>query len=500
MKRYSAIAALLVVIATARIVSMYAPLSHTMDEPIHLGAGMEWLHRHTYAMETSHPPLARVMAAITATIGGARFVPADGALMEGLRVWGRDRHYDRMLAFSRAGILPLFWLACAVVFLWARRIAGGPAAVAAVITFTTIPPVLAHAGLVTTDMAATAFTALGALVSMLWAENPTRKRTVWFGIVLGLGVLAKFSVPIFLPAIWLLWLAWRRPAIAEFRARVVPALLALGIGCVVIWAGYLFTMRGFLPAPNFWQGLGLILKHNTDGHSSYILGQRHQFGVWYFFPVTLLVKTPLALLLLTAIAAWVRPKGTPGAPWSRRMAAPVLYAAAILLVAMSSNINIGVRHVLPLYVGISILAGALAAQLWKTRARTVIVALFAWQIVSGVIAQPDLISYTNEITRGHPENWVAESDLDWGQDMHRVADFLNRMGAKEVSFTPYSIYYLQYGHAFPKCTFSNWYHPAPGWNVVSLSGLKVFNHPGWVKGPPEYRIGRTHWAWYFPPE
>ena len=48
-------------------------------------------------------------------------------------------------------------------------------------------------------------------------------------------------------------------------------------------------------------------------------------------------------------------------------------------------------------------------------------------------------------------------------------------------------------------TFSDWYRPAPGWNVVSLSGLKVFNHPGWVKSPPQYRIGRTHWAWYFPP-
>jgi hypothetical protein len=52
----------------------------------------------------------------------------------------------------------------------------------------------------------------------------------------------------------------------------------------------------------------------------------------------------------------------------------------------------------------------------------------------------------------------------------------------------------------PPCSPSDWFHPAPGWNVVSLSGLKVFNHPGWIKGPPEYRIGRTHWAWYFPPD
>ncbi len=191
-----------------------------------------------------------------------------------------------------------------------------------------------------------------------------------------------------------------------------------------------------------------------------------------------------------ALAAWRRPAG---------IAAPALYSAAILAVAMSSNINIGVRHVLPLYIGLAIVAGVLAVQLWKTRARWILAALFAWQIVSGIVAQPDLISYTNEITRGRPEAWVAESDLDWGQDMNRVDDFLHRMGAREVAFTPYCVSYLEGGHDFPKCTFTNWYHPSPGWNVVSLSGWKVFDHPGWVKSPPQYRIGRTHWAWYFPP-
>jgi hypothetical protein len=34
--------------------------------------------------------------------------------------------------------------------------------------------------------------------------------------------------------------------------------------------------------------------------------------------------------------------------------------------------------------------------------------------------------------------------------------------------------------------------------VVSLSGWKVYNHPGWIgQLQPQFRIGRTHWAWYF---
>lgn len=500
MKRPELLALLLVLIATARIVSCYGPLSHTMDEPIHFGAGVEWLLHGSYEWDTTHPPLARITPAIMAWVAGARFIPAGGAIPEAMAIWGRGEHYDRMLAISRAGMLPLFWLACAIVFFWTRRIAGSVAAVVAVLIFTSIPPVLAHAGLITTDMAATSFCAAGALMSILWAERPTRGRTIIFGLVLGLGVLGKFSVPVFLPVIWLLWLLWRRPKLAEFRVRILPALAAVAIGCVVIWAGYRFAMAGPIPAPIFWKGLGELLEHNTNGHASYIIGHRHQLGVWYFFPVTLLVKTPLGLLVLLALAVWKRPRSAAGAIWSRRLAAPVLYSAAILLVAMSSNINIGVRHVLPLYVGVSILAGILTVELWKSRARFLPAVLIGWQIVSGVLAQPDLISYTNEITRGRPEEWVAESDLDWGQDMHRVADFLNSKGAREVSFTPYSFYYLDGGHPFPKCTKSDWYHPAPGWNVVSLSGLKVFNHPGWVKEPPQFRIGRTHWAWYFPPD
>src|SRR5215471_17521447 len=100
MRRYALVAALLILIATARIVSTYPAISHTMDEPIHLGAGMQWLVGG-YTWDPTHPPLARVLSAVAATMGGAKFVPADGALREGLDVLGRDAHYDRLLTLAR---------------------------------------------------------------------------------------------------------------------------------------------------------------------------------------------------------------------------------------------------------------------------------------------------------------------------------------------------------------------------------------------------------------
>ena len=411
-----------------------------------------------------------------------------------------------MLALARLGILPLFLLACTVVFLWGNHTGGPLAGLIATFLFTTIPPVLAHAGLVTTDMAATAFTGAGAYTALLWAERPDRLRTVLLGLAVGFGMIAKYSLLVFLPAIWVAMYLCHWPGVRatlrHAKERWPSALVAGVIACFVIWAGFRFAFGPLdfahlsLPAPRFFDGLNMIREHNENGHASYILGSQHHFGVWYFFPVTLGVKTPLALLLLLAWSFVIA--------WRKRLkiAAPVGYCAVILAIAMSSRINLGVRHVLPIYVGVAVIAGTAAAATgrWTALRTSLLLALFGWQAVSGALAHPDYLSYTNEITRGHPENFVAESDLDWGQDMHRVADFLHRMGATEVSFTPYNVSYLEGGHPFPKVTYSDWFHPAPGWNIVSLSGLKVFNHPGWIGNrPPQYRIGRTHWAWYFPP-
>ena len=485
------VSVILVLIASARIVSTYSALSHTMDEPEHLGAGMQWLTGRGYTWDTSHPPLARGLAALSVYLDGARYLPADGSHLEGLQLLGRDAHYDRTLALARLGVLPLFWIASLAVFLWARSLAGPVAGAIAVFLFTTIPPVLAHAGLVTTDMAATAFAAATFYASLWWAPQPSRARTLVFGATLGLAAVAKFSLLAYLPAAWVLLLLYRRPSLAAIRARIPALALAAAVGCVVIWAAYRFSFAT-VPAPELFAGLRGLYRHNAAGHNSYVLGARHQAGVWYFFPVVLAVKTPLAIFILLALAARKR----------FSIAAPVAFAAGILLVAMAGRINIGVRHVLPMYTALSVICAAAAADMLVNGPRLRRAgALFvlASQALSSAVHHPDYLAYTNELAYSHPENFVAESDLDWGQDMKLVAQFLAEHGAARVHFTPYCISYLEAGDAFPAITPTDWYHPLPGWNIVSLSGLKVFDHPGWANRiPPQFRIGRTHWAYYFP--
>jgi hypothetical protein len=488
-RSYAIVAVLLVVLASARIVSTYTVLSHTMDEPDHLGCGMQWLNG-AYTWDPDHPPMARVMAAVAVSLAGERLVPANGSYLEGSLILGRDDHYDRILSIARFAVLPLFWTASLAVFLWAKRAGGPMAALIAAFLFTTTPPVLAHAGLVTTDMACTAFGALTFLASLWWADHPDRPRTVLFGFALGLAAVAKFSLLAYLPAAWLVLLAIHRPPVSTMSRYIAPLAVAGLIGGFVICTAYRFTL-----VPQFFAGIQGLMKHNAAGHYSYLLGQRRHAGVWYYFPVVLSVKTPIAMLLLLA--------GGLIYGWRKRLplSAPVALAAGILIVAMMSRINIGVRHVLPIYTAFSVIGAVAAAEVMRGPLRRAagILLLLGWQAVSGAAHHPDYIAYTNEFVPEHPEDVTADSDLDWGQDMKFVAAFLARHGATRVAFTPYCTTYLSSGRAFPTTTPTDWYHPSPGWNVVSLSGLKVFDHPGWAeKIPPQFKIGRTHWAYYFP--
>src|ERR1019366_7931793 len=146
---------------------------------------------------------------------------------------------------ARLGVLPLFVLACGMVFLWGNR-AGGPlAGLVATFLFTTVPPVLAHAGQVTTDLAATAFTAAGAYAGLMWAERPDRRRTIVLGAAVGLGMIAKYSLLVFLPGVWVaMYLChWRgmRAVPGQLRQYWWPAVVAAGVACLVIWAGFRFS-------------------------------------------------------------------------------------------------------------------------------------------------------------------------------------------------------------------------------------------------------------------
>lgn len=504
-----AAATILVLIGSLRIASTYRVFNHTIDEPEHLAAGMEWLDAGKYLYMDEQPPLSRIFGAFLPWVAGEEFHRGPASYSEGYRILGRGEHYDRVLALGRLGMLPFFWMASAVVFLWARRTGGAVAGVMAALLFTTTPPVLAHSGLITTDMALAATVALAAYVSLLWAEAPTRRRTLALGAAVGLAAIAKFSALAFLPAAWAaMYLAGKgapSPG-SERRAahgRLRELAVALCVAAVIVWAAYRFTFAHVewlglrLPAPRFFAGLDAVWKHNQAGHPSYLLGQRSLAGFWYYFPVALAVKTPVAMLLLAAVGVWIAARRRANA-----LALPLAFSLGVLLFAMTSRISIGVRHILPVYVGLSIAGGAVAARALarRTWAAPAVAALLAWHVASGARQHPDYLAYANEAAAGKLENVLADSDLDWGQDMKRLGERLRLAGIEEVSFAPFNRTYAWAGHPFPKLLPVNPDRPSPGWNAVSITPWKLFGFPAWVdRMPPGERVGRSILLWCVPP-
>ena len=500
---------MLTLIGSLRIAGAWRVLSHTIDENAHLAAGMQWLSEHKYDYEAQHPPLARIAGALLPYLSGERSHRDRSIFYEGFKILGWNAHYDRVLELGRAGILVFYWIASAAVFWWAWRIAGPVAAVLAIAFFSTTPAILAHAGLITTDMALAAFTAAAAVASFEWARAPDWRRTILLGVLAGCAIASKFSALAFLPAAWMAMYGWHvicdRPgagALAdELRARIKPACGALAIAGLVIWAVYRFTFGPVdvlggvsLPAPQLYQGIREVWQHNREGHAAFLLGRYSNTGFWYYYPVILSVKTPLAMLGMVAVIFAM-------ALWRRRrdLGMPMAFAAGIILFALTSRINIGVRHILPVYTAFAVLAGVGLARAFESRRWVAMVGalLLGWQVVESIRIHPDYLAYTNQLAGSRPERVLADSDLDWGQDMNRLHDFFAEKGVTDAAMSVLNYSYgVELGHTLPQRLEIPGLGPAPGWNVVSASAWR----PDWMERiSPTLRIGRGTYLWYVEP-
>ncbi|HKO54465.1 MAG TPA: glycosyltransferase family 39 protein [Thermoanaerobaculia bacterium] len=535
------IVALLVLVPVIRIAMTYPVFSQVLDEPYHVATGFQWLSEGRYDLEPQHPPLARVLFALPSFLRGAS-VSGDVVARGNQLLAGH-------VTAARLPNLLFFLLALITVGLWTRELYGDRAAVIAMALFGALPPVLAHAGLATTDMAAAA-----TLVFALYALH----RANWWllGVAIGLGLIAKFSFVLFFPvaalclrrrvplrslaiAAMIVFAAYRFDigTLAAARLRVLSPDLpentaakyaaASGYEWVradhirryqrfgelaeqrgvrnidfVDWAkaaghpsplagrrgntmagappvpppsladraleplrraGHWIVMRAPIPAPLFWVGIDAVRIHDQIGHPAFLLGEIRDHGWWYYFPVVLFFKTPIAFLLLAAFAM------------RNRLA---FAALAILLVAMTSSINIGVRHILPLYPLLAICAGYAATRLPRWAAA----ALLAWFFIATTLAHPDYLAYFNEAAGRHPENIALDSNLDWGQDLNRLARdhpsplHIAYFGTASIDGT---------GEPLPPAT------PVAGWVAISEMKLR-FEDYRWLDAyRPVRRVGKS---------
>jgi len=435
------LAAAIIVLAVLRIVSTYSETGLTWDEPGHMACGLQYLGDHVYKYEAQHPPLARLASALGPYLAGARPMHTQNQDEEGVNVLYRSGDPGGMLTRMRVGMLPFYVLAAAMVYLWARRHFGPAVAVLSTALYTIVPTVL--------------------------------------GFLPAAAVFAAIA-----------WFAVTRPgvdgAVAAAKSRVLPALAAILSGALTIWAVYSFSFGkpyvyslstgkpygwGFpVPAPSLFEGISFALYHNGKGHAAYFMGEIRNTGWWYFFPVLLLIKTPIAWLVLTLIGLVVSlGRRAQLAYWM-----PIAFAAGVLIPSITSHVNIGLRHILPIYSGLAIIAGIglhrlLELQPSRVWAATLAALLPLWAIGSGLLQHPNYLAYFNEFVGEHPERIVVDSDLDWGQDTIRLKRRLQQIGANQVNFFTLNLTpeRLMIWPALPNVRTIKAIEPLEGWTAVS---------------------------------
>jgi 4-amino-4-deoxy-L-arabinose transferase-like glycosyltransferase len=455
----------IVLVALAAIVHTWTVFSQTVDEPAHVAAGAEWWSG-TYELDPQHPPLARILVAIGPLLRGAHYERLSHWLFSGNAILYGAGDYLATLASARAGTPVFFLLGCWIAFAWTRELYGDAAALAALTFFALQPTVLAHAGLATTDMAAAA-TILAALYAY------THERPALLGLAIAAAVASKFSAIVFLPVAMIAMQALQlavgsrqstgvhhRPADNRDSSRVAwgpPAycrlqtanFLTLAIAILAVLAIYRFDAGAFV------RGIQDLRAHNAAGHPSYLFGEVRREGWWYYFPVALWFKTTIPLLI--AFAYGIR----------KQTAALVAAFAAILAVAMLSRISIGVRHVLPLYPLMAMIA---AYGITRMR-RPVAIAAIVAQIATFALAHPDHLAYFNLTAGRDPSRILLDSNLDWGQDLLRLEKACARRGIDTLHLAYFGSADLR-RHHLPKLAALPPFTPVQGWIAISEMNLK----------------------------
>jgi hypothetical protein len=388
---------------------------------------------------------------------------------------------------------------------------------------------MVHGSLVTTDLGVT--TLVFATVYFLWrtCERPRPLPAAATTACLGLALASKFSALLLAPVVAILLVfAVARGKLRPAAAAAFAVLMAAG-GFVAIWAVYGFR---FLPSgtpgwafdftsgpfaerapglaavvswldayrllPNaFTQGL-LYTQGSVESMPAFLAGEVSSDGWWYYFPIAFLIKTPIAIVLLAAaglVLALTRARHASAAPF-----AFVLVPLAVFLgVAMASGVNLGVRHILPIYPFVLLLAAAAVRALLASPrrwARPAVAAVLVLGVAEVARAYPNTMAFFNQFVGG-PANgyrYLADSNLGWGGNLKRLKRWMDRNGIEHVNLA-------YFGQADPDYYMIDCTH-LPGAPSFAIDQIARPRLPGYVAISPTIMHGvyaPAHWRLFYAP-
>ncbi|MBU1136955.1 glycosyltransferase family 39 protein [Patescibacteria group bacterium] len=416
---------------------------------------------------------------------------------------------DQIVFWARLPMLLIMLLLGFYVFKWSREIYGNKAGLIALFFYSLSPTFLAHGRLVTTDVGAAAAFFIATYYLVKWLKKQNLPNLFFAGIALGLAFLTKFSLVLIIPLFIFLTLAW---VIVKNWSKGVPILLKSAlksfvllaligiIALALVWPVYLYHTWNYPPDrqladtefnlgsygnrmlvnPVIWMsnnsilrpygqfflGVLMVIQRAVGGNTTYFLGEVSNLGWQSYFPIVFLLKVPLALfaLILISLIYFIyqigRPSFKKSLNWFKENFSQFALVSLFILywaTTLKSNLNIGVRHILPTFPVLYVLVSGQITKLLDKKdsiLKPLIVLILIWYGLGTIMVYPSFLTYFNELAGG-PKNgykYVTDSNLDWGQDLKRLVQY-----AKDNSIQ--TIYVDYFGGDSPAYRLDGKYQP-----------------------------------------
>ena len=445
--------------------------SQTFDEPAHLYAGYSYWLRSDFGINPEHPPLVKLVASLPLLADKPaypeptnRFFRADSAL-GGMRLLGRPAA-GRLLSHARTAVSVFAFLLAVLLTVAAREMFGETVALFALALFVFDPLLVAHGPLLGTDVGATCCIFAAVYAFYRYVKRPLLVRLGVCAVAAGLSLAAKHSAILIFPILMLLAVTevvWHRPAAdpegtnppdpQSWRWRAVRMVVSLvviaAVSVTILWAFYGFRYAArpggaqiTPPTAVYLQGLhhpveartiGFAERHHLlpeaylygltdvtilsqDGRVMYLFGKMYPQGRWFYFPAAFLIKSTIGFLLLLLLIPFSK------ALWRSDVRREVLFLGIppVLFVgaALTSKLDIGIRHAMPAMPYLIVLAAAGAVSLARqSRAATWAVSiLLVLHVTSSLHAFPNYLPYSNEFFGGPSGTYrvLSDSNVGWG--------------------------------------------------------------------------------------
>lgn len=459
--------------------------SVTMDEPDHCFSGYYYWRTGDFSMEPENPPLAKLWLALPTVLIEPKLPPLSSPLYTKRDAYSLGKiflysnpYQGRLLLFLSRLMVLVFAIPLAItIFLWSRKLWGITGGLFSVFLFALEPNLLAFSGIASPDFVSAFFV----LFALYWLERfvTAPRLSTFFLTSLGVAfaLATKFSALLLIPLIIIVLSIWkiRHPktvllpsgqpndALPRFPVLLADYLLLLctaaGIVFFVLWAVYFFESRTVadvidptlaakgtslksallkrsipfstfiintfyqakLPLASFIAGNLKVSAATQSGGPTFLLGHLYPTGVWYYFPVIFLLKTPFTVLLLFfySLFAILRNKEL----WKShfyQIFIILLFILSYFSASLFVKLNIGYRHLLPVLPPILIMCGAIAKPVSQQRFAKIFWILLALLLVGSTFrATGNFIGFFNCAAEASSRsiNLAGDSNLDWGQYM-----------------------------------------------------------------------------------